>query len=289
MDYQIINTVSTLFNNSSFHNVLKQENLDKQNRLYKKAKNVLDINEKIERKKVLQSLYDFLLKNYRNEFIYKSIIIKKHLLGVHSINTTTALNEFRVGKSIADIVLMNGTSIAYEIKTELDNPDRLISQLHDYQKAFLQVYIVTHDSLKEKYLSFINKNQLQNVGLYCLTKSQSLSRVKVATENNEFLDIDTMFRCLRKNEYLKVFKKHFGYTPEIPNTKIFKFCLEKCKEIPVDKFHFLFKEELKRRTIKEKGIISSNRFDDYLKYNLLCLNLNNSEISELESYLSKKV
>lgn len=65
------------------------------------------------------------------------------------------LNEFRIGASIADTVLINGTNKVFEIKTELDTPERLTTQLQDYYKGFSEVYVFTHYSLAAKYVQLL--------------------------------------------------------------------------------------------------------------------------------------
>ena len=67
------------------------------------------------------------------------------MLGVHSPRTTTALTEVPIGKSKADFILINGKAIVYEIKTELDNFDRLDGQMEDYYKAFSRMVVVTSE------------------------------------------------------------------------------------------------------------------------------------------------
>ena len=75
---------------------------------------------------LFDSIFDRLTsKDYRHEFIYKSVIAHKILLGRHSLNTAVLLNEFRVGDCKADVVVINGTSNVYEIKSERDSLCRL--------------------------------------------------------------------------------------------------------------------------------------------------------------------
>ena len=66
---------------------------------------------------------------------------------MHSVNTTTALTEVAIAKSKADFVLINGKAVVYEIKTELDNLERLCSQIDDYYKAFDHVAVVTYEKI----------------------------------------------------------------------------------------------------------------------------------------------
>jgi hypothetical protein len=77
-------------------------------------------------------VYNLLFKNYRNEYVYKNVLANKILLGKHSLNTSQILTEFRVGRSKADVVLLNGTSTVYEIKSEYDSFARLEKQIQSY-------------------------------------------------------------------------------------------------------------------------------------------------------------
>lgn len=50
--------------------------------------------------------------------------------------------EMAVGDSRVDICRINGSSYAYEIKTEYDTFDRLETQMSDYIKTFEKVYVI---------------------------------------------------------------------------------------------------------------------------------------------------
>lgn len=67
---------------------------------------------------VICEIYNKLKLEYRNEYFYKNTLLNKLLLGIHSINTTTALTELPIGNSKADFVMINGKAVVYEIKTE---------------------------------------------------------------------------------------------------------------------------------------------------------------------------
>ena len=68
------------------------------------------------------------------------------MLGIHSPRTTPALTEVPIGSSKADFILINGKAVVYEIKTALDNFDRLDGQIEDYYKAFSRTVVVTSES-----------------------------------------------------------------------------------------------------------------------------------------------
>lgn len=213
-------------------------------------------------------IYKSLLSNYRNEYIYKNIIINKILLGKHSLNTTTILNEFKIGKSIADLVLLNGTSKVFEIKTELDSLYRINSQISDYWKAFENIYIVTHINLVEKFSKEID----ERIGIIALTENNTLRTIRESTSNIDNLDNSIMIKCLRKGEYTNIIKDYFGEIPQTTPVKYFSTCRELFCRIPVDKLHNMMLAELKKRTIREKEKFKSDSIAPpefkYLLWNL---------------------
>lgn len=236
-----------------------------------------------------EHLYSSMLKNYRSEFIYKNEIVNKILLGKHSLNTATVLNEFRIGKSIADLVMLNGTSVVYEIKTEYDSPERLLSQINEYRKSFLNVVIVTHHSVADKYKSFLSENGLSNIGLLVLTRRNTLTTIVVPIEDSSHLDVTYMFKCLRKNEYSHLIKKYFNYLPDVPNTKLFRECLELAKKINEKDFHNFMFTYLKKRTVKEKNVVSSHKVPTFLKHISICSNFKKEDFEKLNLFLNKNL
>lgn len=90
----------------------------------------------------------------RDEYIYRSAITKKILLGKHSLRTASMLNEFRVGNSKADLVILNGTATVYEIKSERDSLARLVNQIKDYKRVFSAVNVTSLVKAYRRY-SFI--------------------------------------------------------------------------------------------------------------------------------------
>ena len=198
--------------------------------------------------------YRKLLKEYRNEYVYKNSIINKLLLAKYSLNTTTILNEFKIGRSIADLVLLNGTSKVFEIKTELDNLYRLESQIADYKKVFEHIYVVTHADLVEK----LSKEIDDKVGIITLTDKGALHTIREAQKDIAHLDSSVIIRSLRKQEYTNVLQSYFGEIPQTTPVKYFSICKERFHEIPVCALHDLVVIELKKRSIKEKDLFKSD-------------------------------
>lgn len=199
-------------------------------------------------KEVISGIYRYLKKEYRNEYFYKNTLLNKLLLGRHSLNTTTALNEVPISKSKADFILINGKAIVYEIKTELDSLERLDSQINDYYKAFTKVCVVTHESNYEKVSKLLKDT---SVGICILTKRNTISTRKEPVESNYRLDHSVMFKVLRKREFEQILINHYGKLPVTTQMNYYKACLEWFKEIEINKAHSYMVDELKKRNIKE--------------------------------------
>jgi len=74
-------------------------------------------------------------EGYRHEYVYKAALTQKIFLGRHSLQTASMLSEFRVGQCKADLVILNGTSTVYEVKSERDSLDRLERQVAAWTRA----------------------------------------------------------------------------------------------------------------------------------------------------------
>lgn len=220
----------------------------------KKLRRILDelnLLYQVDLKKNLESffndVYKVLLKNYRNEYIYRSIIIKKILLGIHSLNTAHLINECRVGNSKADCVILNGTSTVYEIKTQFDTFSRLHSQLDDYKKAFEYVYIVVPIETLKKLEGY---NLDENIGIMVLNKNSTISKTRLAKSNKNYFNKETIFDILRKNEYIEIISKYYEI-PSIPNTKIYTYCKRLFTELDIELIHAELVQILKKRDVSD--------------------------------------
>lgn len=188
--------------------------------------------------------FDVLHSNYRNEYIYKSAIANKIIFGRHSPRTASLSIELQVAKSIVDTAIFNGTSTAYEIKTEFDTPRRLATQTPDYLKAFDQVYIVTHPD-------FVNMHSQQideRVGLISLDKKDVLRVIKPAISNKDNIDPRTVFRILRRDEYVSIIERARGEKIDLPNGLISSYCEENFITLSKELIHAEFVSAMRKRT-----------------------------------------
>lgn len=155
-------------------------------------------------------------KDLRYEYIYRAAVTHKILLGVHSLNTASMLSEFRVGTSKADLVILNGTSTVYEIKSERDNLDRLTAQLASYFKVFSRVNVITSELHVDTLLAKVPPY----VGILLLNNRLKISTVREAQDRlDDFCQL-TLLDSLQRREAFEILRS-FGYTiPDVPNTRL---------------------------------------------------------------------
>lgn len=204
----------------------------------------------------LENNYNLLDLEYRNEFFYKNTLFNKYILGKYSLNTSTALSETVIENSKADFIVLNHSNgYVFEIKTDLDNFDRLIYQLNDYYKVFSVVNVVTSE--KNYYPIYkILKEMNPNVGIIVLNKNKRLSVRKKALKDDRSLNHESLFKLLRKNEYEKIVKNNFNFVPDVKPVHLYKTSLELFKQIHIlEAQKLVFRELNKREKTGTIGVI----------------------------------
>lgn len=276
-------SLSRIFTNPVFKSITQSGSSDYLLEKLKKYDNLLSVEPGMQVKNIIVNAYGYLSKNYRNEYLYKNTILNNILLGRHSVRTATMLNEVKIGNSIADIVIINGTSTVYEIKTELDSPDKLHKQIQDYKKAFTKINIVTHHSLSQKYLSLLEGT---SIGLLSLSGRFNLTELKNAEKDISCLCNDTMMRMLRKDEYSHIISNLNGRLPEVSNIKFFSECLKIVSSVNPENLHKMVFQQLKRRIPQEAQTLESADLPKELKHICLCLNPTQKEYNNLFTFLN---
>ncbi|MBT4709724.1 MAG: sce7726 family protein, partial [Flavobacteriaceae bacterium] len=231
----------------------------------------------------LKFIYKELRKNYRNEYIYKNTLINELLLKKYGVKDTIVINEFRVGNSIADTVMFNGTSKAFEIKTELDSEKRLPDQLADYTKIFKECYVVTHEKLVGKYTK-ANKN----IGIIALSngkRSLKIEEVKSA-KISDIIDVSILMKTVRTSEYKYIVEKHYGQLPEMNDFNMFDICEELIMKIPNNKLNELFLEVICKRKSNTGKL---RTFSNELRQLALAMNFNSDTYNLLLEKLNKPI
>lgn len=238
----------------------------------------------VNNRQIIEYIYKYMATNYRNEYFYQNTLLNKLLLGRHSINTTTALSQVPIENSKADFILINGKAVVYEIKTELDTFDRLETQLNDYYKAFNHVCVVTCESNYNKLYDILEDSK---VGIYVLTKKNTIQFRKDPEQDNTKITHDALFKILRKYEYELIILNYFGELPKTTQVFYYEECLKTFKQIPLEIAYAQFLVELKKRnSIKEKDEFYKVPYE--LKSIIYFAEANSKYYSKLTNFLDEK-
>ena len=201
---------------------------------------------------LFSEIYTYLGEEKRNEYYYMNTLLNKLLVGIHNVNTTTALSQLRIGQHIADFVMINGEGTVYEIKSDLDNFGRLSDQLGSYFKAFSRVSVLStlneHNKVK-RLLDHLGEMG-DAVGIYLMNDSDtyfSRSSRREPKQFDDYLDHGCIFGLLRKKEYENVLMESCGELPRVAPVFYYRACLEQFQKIPILVAQGLAMKELKKR------------------------------------------
>lgn len=209
-----------------------------------------------------QYLYQVLNRKYRNEYFYKNTLFNKQVLGIHSLNTTTAFTEFPISNSIADFLIINKKAHVIEIKTKLDNLERLNNQILDYYKAFDTVTILCD----EKHLTQIEKLYgTTTVGISILTKRGTIKKIKQAMRNRDHLRRLTIYKTLRKPEREKLVKIFYKDIRDFSPVEEYEKRYELLSNINIDDLYTNYIKIIKKRNYSKKYIDSFEEIPYELK------------------------
>lgn len=231
---------------------------------------------------IISDIYQYLGNSYRNEYFYKNTLLNKLIINVHRLNTTTALTEVPVAKSKADFIMINGKAVVYEIKTELDTFERLESQIHDYYKAFDHVCVVTSESQAEELMIRFNNSP---VGVYVLSKKNTIKRLKEPETFRELLDKEQIFKILNKPEYENLIKKITKGLPNVTPVNYYRECKRIACELSIEELYSLFLKELKKRN--RIDIIDFTQIPYALRFLVYFSKFQKPQLEALNEYLNK--
>jgi hypothetical protein len=155
-------------------------------------------------------------EGFRHEYIYKAALTHKILLGKHSLQTASMLNEFRVGECKADLVILNGTATVYEVKSERDSLKRLERQVREYAKVFGRIYVIAG----ENHVAQIINSVPREVGVLRLNSRHHISTVQEAMDRPERTSPAAIFDSIRTIEARKILQEQGHSIPSVPNTEL---------------------------------------------------------------------
>lgn len=141
-----------------------------------------------------RKLNDLILHSYDGEQVLKYELFKEF----HNKNVVAAY-EIKVKSSRVDFLTINGYTTSFEIKSNLDNLDKLVKQSVDYLSAFEFNNLVIHKRHLRKCLDMIPAN----FGIITVDKDQHSFYRK--PKFNQYLNPAVQLSLLTKKELLQCF------------------------------------------------------------------------------------
>ncbi|SDX30796.1 sce7726 family protein [Aequorivita viscosa] len=210
----------------------------------------------------LKHLYKILELHYPNEYIYKNSFLNEWLLQELGKSNSKVFNEFRVGNAIADLVMFNGHSKVFEVKSELDSDNRLELQLENYHQAFNQVFIIVPESKLATYLKY---NEKVGIITYNNLRGNKFELVRDAVLDFQ-INPEVIMNILRTAEYKSLVQSYYGMLPKMTSFSQYDICKKLIKEIPVPKLNDLFIQTMKSRVFKPE--VSKKNYKELNQINL---------------------
>ena len=193
---------------------------------------------------LLKKSYSVISKHYRCEYVYKNELIKL-LLKKYGTKKSVYFSEFRVGNSIADIVMFNGESKAFEIKTEYDTPRRLDKQMDDYKRFFDKCYIIVPEDKVDEYNAIIEST----TGIIAMSRNNArilLKEIRHAEQNERF-ESEALMSCLRIEEYKHIVLSLGESLEGVAGYDMYKYCYQVISKANLYELRELFLREIKKR------------------------------------------
>ena len=227
----------------------------------------------------LKHIYSILVNHYQNEYVFKNEFLNNWLIEELGETNSQIFNEFRVGNSIADLVMFNGCSKIFEIKTELDSNSRLTLQLNNYAKIFNQIFLIIPNSKIHIY-----EKQDDSIGIITYDPlSENVFSLLRDAKFNHNIEVSLIMSVLHTNEYKSIVREYFGYLPQMTSFNQYTVCSDLLSEIPNETINKLFIEKMKNRVSCEA---LSTRY--YKEFNQLFLALKMDRNSKTEMINSLK-
>ncbi len=232
--------LSSAFSRRAFEDVLKFKDYSHFNWLLSKY----DTIKCVTYLELLKKAYSLISKSYRCEYVYKNELIKL-LLHHYGSKDSVYFNEFRVGNSIADMVMFNGESKAFEIKTEYDTHRRLDKQMEDYKRFFDKCYIAIPESKLDDYYGIV-ESTTGIITVSCDNGRIILKNVKKSLQNSQF-DPEALMSCLRTNEYKNIATALGTSLDGVGGYDMYTLCYNVISHADPETVKTLFLHEVKKR------------------------------------------
>lgn len=226
-----------------------------------------------------------LVSEYRNEYTFKNQIVSKIVIGRHSPTTATALIEQPMGSSIADVLVLNGTSTVYEVKTDYDSFARLPTQIENYRRRSEFVSVVVSERRSE-----IAANHVpEDIGIIAMRPQGSLSEVRPPSSNLARLRHRDLFQLLRTREAVSLVQKFSGDAPSAPAGFLREATYDSFRSFTIEQAHTATVAELKGRGVSARRLLSEPNFPRSLRALAYAIELSAVGATRLQEKMSQSV
>lgn len=228
----------------------------------------------------IREIYRYLSEEHQNEYFYKNNLLNQLLSEASDPHTAAALTELPVSGSKADFIFIDDNAVVYEIKTDLDNFDRLDGQISNYYKAFSRVTVVTSEGKLQELQERLKGSP---VGICVLDREGLMSMRREPAENRQSLSKTAMFKILRKKEYEQILLNFFDTLPSVSQFEYYRACQKLFESLPVDVAYDCFARPLKSRVKTDTAGYAKVPYE--LKFLAYFSNYRKREYDELQHFL----
>lgn len=182
----------------------------------------------------------WLTRYHRGDVVYRKAMVTEILASERGI----ILPEFRANRSFVDFLSVSDRLHAVEVKSDLDNASRLVSQLLDYKRIAPLVSVIGSRRIVDR---MVDDDRFPSVGLYWIDDTDALRSIRAASPDTDSLDSETMMRSLRRTEYLGVLDELGLVLPTLPNTRVFSAAMQLARGVDPARYYVGFLSQLRKR------------------------------------------
>lgn len=228
--------------------------------------------------------YNTLLRHYPCEYVYKNEflnrVVLKHRLGRNCV----VVSEFKAAGAIADFAVFGEEAWAFEIKTDLDSPKRLVEQLTAYRTLFEKISLVVSMDDLGRYEPRL-PTSIGLIGLLNDPCGCNFEEIRPA-EPTDAIDPVELMKVLHTAEYEQLVKSYCGALPPCQPFKRYDACLSVLKGMPQVVLREAFRECVQQRRKRVQAMAVLQRVPRPLRQMALSLGLTAADIDKIRERLS---
>ena len=231
--------------------------------------------------------YGVLLKHYACEYVYKNEFLNRVVLKNRLGKDCVVVSEFKAAGSIADFAVFGERCEAFEIKTSLDSPRRLVGQLASYAKLFQTVTLIVPVEAAEKYQT-ITPASIGLIGMFNDPKGILHAELRPATVST-VVDSRELMKVLHTAEYRQAVASFFGALPRCSDLEMYTACEKKLAQMPVSVRQQVFLESVKHRDKRVTAMATLRRMPRILRQMTLSMRFSEAEMDKIKNRLSSRL